>query len=116
MTPITKPGITPMSNVTEKDVNAFISELAAKLAVEHGAADVTACFVCMFTGTLGVQKRWSLTVGRDEGGGPTIEDAVRQIQDAYAPTTLASRAALLRKQADELDQRAGIALPIGGSQ
>ncbi len=95
-----------MTPITEKDVNAFVSDLAAKLATEYGAADVTACFVCMLTGTLGVQKRWSLTVGKEEGAGQTIEVAMRQIQEATSPASLASRAAFLRQQADELDQRA----------
>lgn len=102
-----------MNTVSEKEVNAFISDLAAKLAVENGASEVTACFVCIVSGVIGVQKRWSVTVGKEEGSGPTIEDAVRQIQDAYSPTTLAAHAAMLRKQADELEKRAGLALPAG---
>lgn len=94
----------PGAVATEAQVNAFISDLAARLAIERGASDVTACFVCMFTGVLGVQKRWSITVGREEGSGATIAEAVRQIENLSSRQAVAERVALLRKQADELEK------------
>lgn len=92
--------------VSEREVNRFISELAARIATDRRAGDVAACFCCVINGRLGVQKRWSLTVDKFEGAGATIQEALDEIDQLSAPSTLIAKAAELRKQADEMERSA----------